>query len=131
MAADPNALLASVTCLECAGSPGLFQLYKLALLKQILLAADPTAMTDPNTLMSQISCYACLPAGQLQLIEIALLSSIVDAGGGGSGAVLEYTTTDPTTDGIVPTNVNDPAVAYSRDGTGPTYVWNTVTHVWN
>lgn len=57
---------------------------------------------------------------------------LISSGGGGGGAtqVYEYTTTDPTTDGIVPTNQNIVNVAAKRDGTGPIFVWNKVAHVW-
>lgn len=62
------------------------------------------------------------------------LTKIVDllnaGAGGGGGQILEYTGTDPTSDGLVPTNQNQPAIAYKDDGTLPTYTWNTTTHAW-
>lgn len=134
-ATDPQTLMASAACYECGADPYVLQLYKLALLRQILLASNPAAMTDPQSLISQSSCFACLPPGQLLILEVALLAQIVEAGGtgggGGGGQLLVYTTTDPTTDGILPTNPAAAALAYKRDGTGPIFVWNTVTLAWN
>lgn len=44
------------------------------------------------------------------------------------GQLIEYFTTDPTTDGLFPFKMNSPALAYKRNGT--LFTWNTVTHVW-
>lgn len=63
-----------------------------------------------------------------------LLCEIVDGGGGGGGAngqVMEYTAADPTTQGLTPTDPTKPAVAYKRDGSSSTYVWNTALGIWN
>lgn len=45
--------------------------------------------------------------------------------------VLEYTGSDPTSDGLTPDSINSPAIAYKRDGSTSTYVWNTDLHIWN
>lgn len=52
-------------------------------------------------------------------------------GAGTSGGQVLIYTTDPTTDGLFPTNQNSPAIAYQKDGLGPTITWNTDTHTWN
>lgn len=52
-------------------------------------------------------------------------------GGGGSGQLKYYTTTDPNTDGILPDDQTKPALAFKADGTGSTYVWDTVGLTWN
>lgn len=65
-------------------------------------------------------------------IEQKILCALNDtAGGGGGGQMMVYTGSDPTSDGLVPNNVNAAAMAYSQDGSGNTYVWNTSTHAWN
>jgi hypothetical protein len=46
------------------------------------------------------------------------------------GQMFEYTGPDPTTDGIVPDDPTLPAMAYSQDGSGSTYHWNTNTQAW-
>lgn len=51
-------------------------------------------------------------------------------GSGGAGQIVQYTT-DPTTEGLTPTDQDLPAIAYQKDGTGPTITWSTTTHVWN
>ncbi len=64
----------------------MWQLMKLSLLQQILLALNPSAMTDPQTLLDQAKCYQCMGGpGEWQLMELALLAQIVANGGGGGG----------------------------------------------
>lgn len=64
------------------------------------------------------------------LMRILLAINAGGGGGAGSGQIREYTT-DPTTEGLTPTDQDLPAFAYQKDGTGPTISWNTTTHVWN
>ncbi len=82
MAVDPNTLLADAVCYAC--QPGNAWAFKLALLKQILLAVSPMADTSPNALLELAKCYACQP-GNAESFELALLKLIVDAGGTGGG----------------------------------------------
>jgi len=86
MATDANTLLSDTKCYECL-SPGLWQLLKLGLLKQILLASSPMADTSTNALLEAAKCYQCLSPGMWQLLELALLQQIVDAGSTGGGGV--------------------------------------------
>lgn len=62
-----------------------------------------------------------------------LLCDIVDGGGSGgaNGQVMEYTGTDPTSDGLTPTDPTKPAIAYKEDGSTSTYVWNVALQIWN
>ncbi len=90
---------------------------------------------DPAALMEEARCLQCnITQGMLGYVQLGVLCSIASSGGGGGGGgatqVLEYTTTDPTTDGITPTNLNSPAIAYKDDGSLPIFVWNTSTHIW-
>ena len=80
MATDANTLFDETKCFECL-APGQWQLLKLGLLKQILLANSPMADTTVNTLLEAAKCYACLSPGMWPLLELALLQQIVDAGG--------------------------------------------------
>lgn len=46
-----------------------------------------------------------------------------------SGSLLIYTN-NPNTEGLKPTNTNAPAMAYTDDGSGPTWVWSITQQVW-
>lgn len=112
------------------------QLLKLSLLRQILLANNPVADTSVQTLLSQANCFTCIPPGMWSLIELVLLTQIVNNGGGGGGGggsaqLVLYTTTSPTVDGVVPANQNANAIAYRADGTQPIFVWDPVGHAWH
>ena len=50
-------------------------------------------------------------------------------GGGGSGEILAYTTTGPTADGVLPSDLNAEAIAVKPDGT--TFTWDSTLHVWD
>lgn len=118
-------------CLRCDIPPGLVGYVALALMCAI--RDGETMACDSQTLLAQARCLQCeMSQGMLGFAQLAVLCDIAAAGGGSGGAaqVLQYTTTDPTTDGIVPTNVNSPAIAYKNDGTLPLFYWNTTTHIW-
>ena len=90
MATDPQTLLNEARCYECNTSGNYdLELIKIALLRQILLAANPTAMTDPQTLLNSARCYECYGANgyMLQLMELALLSQIATSSSSSAGAV--------------------------------------------
>lgn len=136
MATTAQALLSSANCHACySASPDQLQAMLVALVRQWVLALNPSAVTDAQTLLTQAACHGCNAATpyELQMMLVALMIQVVNAGGGGggSGSVLQYTGANPTADGITPTNINNPAVAYKADGTDATYSWNTTTHVWN
>ena len=74
-----------------------------------------------------------LPSDTLQTLEAKILLALNGGGGAGSGGigeVLTYTTTDPTTDGVFPTDTTKGAIAYRRDGLGSTFQWNIDTQAW-
>jgi len=85
-ATDPQSLLNpnDVSCYSCYNQPTLF---KLALLRQILLALNPMASTSPQALLnnSDVQCYNC-DYSQAWLLELALLRQIAIGIGGGSGS---------------------------------------------
>ena len=115
MATDANTLLAETVCFSCL-SEGEWQLLKLGLLKQILLAQNPVADTSTTALLEAAKCYACLSPGIWQLLELALLQQIVDAGGGGAGG------------GAVTCGVVDPVAAPS--GSCALYVNTVAQSLW-
>lgn len=86
--------------------------------------------------MSAIITYPDTENRQADTSKITLdkILQAINEGGGGSGSgsaqMYAYTTTDPTTDGITPTNQNEEAMAYSLTGIGPVYTWDTSSHVW-
>jgi hypothetical protein len=43
---------------------------------------------------------------------------------------MTYNGASPTSDGLIPTNQGQGAIAYKGSGSGPTFTWNTSTHVW-
>lgn len=49
----------------------------------------------------------------------------------GISQVIPYTAADPNTQGLVPADPTQGAIAYKIDGTGPTYGWNTNLLLWN
>ncbi len=55
----------------------------------------------------------------------------LEEGGGnvGSGEILGYTTTGPTADGVIPTDLNHEAIAVKPGGS--TFTWDPVAHVWD
>lgn len=55
-------------------------LYRVALIKEILLELDPNAVTDPSELLAANPCLACLSPTQLAIVEVILLQGILDTG---------------------------------------------------
>ncbi len=79
MATDAaNTLLAEAKCLGCDNSERTVQAIKLALLRQILLAADSDDPTAAE-LLDEAKCYACLTQKEREVIELALLDRIATA----------------------------------------------------
>ena len=121
MATDANTLLADTVCYACL-SPGEWQLLKLGLLKQILLASSPMADTSTNALLEAAKCYECLSPGMWQLIELGLLQQIAanGGGGGGGGDIQVYTGAAPP---AAPDNPLLPALYYPTGG-GTLFQWD-------
>lgn len=74
-----------------------------------------------------------LPTDTLRVLEVKLLLALGAFSGGvtaTTGQVLAYTAADPTTQGLTPTDINSPAIAYPKNGVGNTYGWDTTNHVW-
>lgn len=68
---------------------------------------------------------------QANAVEILLLCTLANTGGGGGGGSVEifaYSGAPPPTD--PPTNPLAAAIAYSEDGSGPTFYWNVGTQSW-
>jgi len=63
-------------------------------------------------------------------LQMATLASACAAGGGigGSGQIVEYFTTDPNTDGVLPANQN--LIAFAGKAGSTTYTWDHVNKTW-
>lgn len=76
MGQDIPTLFKQSGCYDCYASlPGVAQLLKLGLLRDILLSLNPNAMTDPQSLLNSAACYQCY-ASQAWLLELSLLDQI-------------------------------------------------------
>ncbi len=131
MSCEPQQLLDLIACFETKVWGSLHDAVEVVLLCGI---RDGTSMScDPQTLIDQANCLLCVvPPGAYPAIKLSLLCQIAAGGGGGGGGgqVLTYPGADPTSAGIVPTDQNQPAVAYSATGIGGTFTWRTDIHVW-
>lgn len=88
MATDAQTLLEETTCYQCNAANGYsLEMIKLGLLRQLLLANNPNAMTDAKSLLQAASCYQCYAANSymLKMLELGLLQQLVLNGGGGGG----------------------------------------------
>jgi len=130
MACDAQELIHEIPCDLCAMPPGLVPYAVLVLLCAI--RDGDTMACDPQTLINEANCLLCqMTPGMVGYAQLAVLCDIAGGGSSGSsGQVMEYTGPDPTTDGITPTDPNQPAIAYKDDGSLPIFVWNTTTHIW-
>lgn len=116
MSANPNLVLADL--LPYLGrTPQALDLIAIGYLKQILLEIKPDAMTDPNEVLEEMRCYACLSQSQLQLITINLLSQIT--GEALSPTIYVFDETTGLVVGGVPTVVpeGNVAICVLNDGT--------------
>jgi hypothetical protein len=80
---SPNAILAACSDFTGKGA-GELAIIKTELLRQILLAANPMAACDAQSLLAEGACWSCYPGGQLQLIQTQILCEILHTGGGGN-----------------------------------------------
>jgi len=74
MAIPANTLMEEGKCYMCFGELSTAQILELALLRRIVLAADPAADVSPQGLISTTNCYACLGLSMFDLMLLALLS---------------------------------------------------------
>lgn len=87
----------------------------------------------PNELLALARCMCGLSPLDHLAIQTYLLCQLViggGVGGGGIGEVLVYTTTDPATDGIFPTDQTQGAIAYKQNGAGSVFYWDTNALAW-
>lgn len=76
---------------------------------------------------------ACQNDTERQLLEKIL--NVLNGGSTGGGVIngaiqVLLFVSDPNAEGITPSNINSPAMAYSNDKTKNTFNWNTSTHTW-
>ena len=55
--------------------------------------------------------------------------NLFGGGSGGSGEILAYTTTGPTADGVLPSDLDHEAIAVKPDAT--TFIWDSTLHAWD
>lgn len=84
---------------------------------------------DPQTLLAQAACFQCVPAGQRELLELALLCNIMaggGTGGGGGNAGASQDIVDPV---AAPAN---PAITsfYVNTAIGSLWYWKIIGQVW-
>lgn len=129
---DPKTLLAEADCYLCyAGSGTQLELMKLALLARIMANLDPSVDTSPQALLSAAGCFSCYASSpfMLKLLEIGLLRLLAQNWVGTGQQIVEYVA-DPTAEGVVPANINSPAIAVSNNPALPWHNWDTANHVW-
>ena|SRR5438309_1829331 len=121
LSCDPETLAVDSKCIACIPEGR-----KLDAL--ILLFVQLTGMTtDAETLSQESKCYACIPPGRKLDVLIFVACQIAN-GIGGSGQIVIYTGTDPTSDGLIPTDPTKPAIAYKPGD--QTWDWNPLTQTW-
>ena len=100
-------------CLSCLGPVDNAQTMRLGLLLNILSELEVETMT-PQELMTEASCYACLPGvSQGDAIELALLDQISqNISGGGGGTIQVYESRDPAP----PDDPTKPAISFPTGG---------------
>ncbi len=80
MATDPQSLATQGSCYSCVGA-SIYEIFKLTLLAQIVLASTPSADVTPQGLINQAACFECASYVTLpQLMELALIKLIVQGG---------------------------------------------------
>lgn len=85
----------------------------------------------PSQLANNARCIECyIPAGMQLAVVIYLLQQLTSGGAVGNGQIRTYTA-DPNTEGVLPLDQTKPAIAYSLDGSGAIYGWNTTSLLWN
>lgn len=108
------------------------ELIKIALLRQILLAQNPAAVTDPQTLLSQAQCYVCFANSStyLALLELALLAQISNNGSTGGGGSGTNQITSGTVNPVAPPANPAIANAYFNSTTGVVFFWPAGGSAW-
>lgn len=126
MAGNPNLVLADV--LPYLGrTANALAIIEIGLLKQILLAMDPNAMTDPSEILEEMRCYSCLSESQLNLISINLLSQIAE--NQITAAIEVFSEADGLFVGGVPTVVPSGDAAICIDNSGA--LWTYYNGAWH
>lgn len=87
---------------------------------------------DAQTLATASKCILeQMSYGDMEAAETYLVFQLNSSGGGGSGsAQIKTYIANPNTEGVVPGDVNSPAVAYAADGSGAQFGWDINLQVW-
>lgn len=109
---NTNSLLENSACFNCYTTSGFFLPLKLALLSQILEAKSGLPAPSVDELVANTSCFACLSAGDIQLLKIQLLCNLL-------GGNVAYSGSDSSGPYV---NTGDPLFNYPGVPGGPTFV---------
>jgi len=85
---------------------------------------------DAQTLINTAYSLGYAKLSERSLMECIVAAACAGGIAGGGGQVLQYVT-DPNTEAITPTNINQPAIAYSASGYGSYRQWDTTNHTWS
>lgn len=76
-------------------------------------------------------CFMCYTEKQLMAMIVYQTCTNGGGGGGGGGAgQIKVYTADPNTEAVVPDDLNEPAIAYSADGSLAIYGWSVSGQNW-
>jgi len=134
MASSPQTILDAGACYDCYGSASMVQLLRLNLLKLILENLDPMAATDPQSLFEYGKCFECYGASSADVMELALLDMIYQAGGGGGGGGIGAVMRGSGAPVAAPSDPTAGAVYYDDDSGSPSYDtqwhWSVPDQLW-
>lgn len=122
--ATPAEISEASPCFSCINDKLSALLY---LLNQIRIEGGGDDMT-PDEIAEASACFACINDRETAILYL-LGQLVAGSGVGGGGQILEYTTTGPTADGLVPDTLNKPAIAVKPGGS--TFTWDPTLHVWD
>src|SRR5690348_13552567 len=129
-----TALAESSTCYTCI-SPRMLQAVRILLLCNTINGVTMTCTPDALVEAAAAAGYDQIPPQQANAIEVMLLCTIANTGGGGGGGVnelTEYTGAPvfPSTNPPPPANPLSPAQAYETTGAYPNLNWSTSLQTW-
>lgn len=123
-----SALAEAASCYTCI-PPQLRQAVRLLLLCNTIngdtMTCTPQALVDAATSAG----FNRMSPNQAEAVEVLLLCTLANTGGGGGGAleVFTYSGAEPTDP---PSSPLAAAIAYSEDNSGPVFYWNVDTQAW-
>lgn len=112
----PAEIASNSACFRCLDD------FQSSLLYILATMADVTV----DEIAENSACFSCISDKQSAMLY--LLNQLAGSMGGG-GQIVEYTTTGPTADAVVPNDLDAPAIAVKPGGS--TFTWDATLHVWD